>query len=229
MPVDHVGVVHGGPTTMASTELHRSSTMGRHRRGVPMERGGRGEDGKAHWWRVLVAGLVNQAGSEVGWWRCLELAVPMLGAQRKENGWGTAAVRTREGEGSFYRPGTAEGRRSDEVNAGGGGGVLMALQTLVSGWERRGAVPVAGGEVEEAPWCLGSHVPEVARGGAWRREAGRRRWLLLAQGGRRPAGTVLGDKAGLAVFFAGLAQQGEVGEMGGLHRGLGPKLKRNRN
>jgi hypothetical protein len=57
-------------------------------------------------------------------------------------GWGTAAVRTREGEGSFYRPGTAEGRRSNEVNASGGGGVLMALQTLVLGWERRGRRPL---------------------------------------------------------------------------------------
>jgi hypothetical protein len=45
---------------------------------------------------------------------------------------GTAAVRTREGECSFYRPGTAKERRSDEVNAGVGGGVLMALQTTVS-------------------------------------------------------------------------------------------------
>jgi hypothetical protein len=57
-------------------------------------------------------------------------------------GWGTAAVRTREGEGSFYGPGTAEGRRSDEVNAGGGGGVLMALQTSVLGWERSGHRPL---------------------------------------------------------------------------------------
>jgi hypothetical protein len=84
--------------------------------------------------------------------------------------------------------------------------------------------------VEEASWRLGSHVPEVVRGGrAWRREAGQRRWLLLAQGGRRPAGPVLGHKVGCAVFFAGLAWQGEEGEMGGLHHGLGPKLKRNRN
>jgi hypothetical protein len=52
--------------------------------------------------------------------------------------WGTAAVRTREGEGSFYGLGMAEGRRSDEVNAGGSGGVLMDLQTSVLGWERRG-------------------------------------------------------------------------------------------
>jgi hypothetical protein len=37
--------------------------------------------------------------------------------------------------------GTAEGRRFDEVNAGGGGGVLMALHTSVSGWERRGWRP----------------------------------------------------------------------------------------
>jgi hypothetical protein len=37
-------------------------------------------------------------------------------------GWGTAVVRTREGEGSLYRPGMAEGRRSNEVNASGGGG-----------------------------------------------------------------------------------------------------------
>jgi hypothetical protein len=55
------------------------------------------------------------------------------------------------------------------------------------------------------------------------------RWLLLAQGGRRPAGLMLGHKAGWAVFFTGLARQGEEGEMGGLHRRLGPKLKRNRN
>jgi hypothetical protein len=41
--------------------------------------------------------------------------------------------------------GTAEGRRSDEVNAGGGGGVLMALHTLVSGWERRGWRPLRRG------------------------------------------------------------------------------------
>jgi hypothetical protein len=27
------------------------------------------------------------------------------------------------------------------------------------------AAPVAGGEVVEASWHLGSHVPEVARGG----------------------------------------------------------------
>jgi hypothetical protein len=60
-------------------------------------------------------------------------------------GWGTAAVMTREGEGSFYRPGMTEGRRSDEVNAGGGGGVLMALQTSVSGWERRGQRPLQEG------------------------------------------------------------------------------------
>jgi hypothetical protein len=59
--------------------------------------------------------------------------------------------------------------------------------------------------------------------------AGRLRWLLLAQGGRRPAGPVLGHKAGCAVFFAGLVWQGEEGEMGGLHHGLGPMLKRNRN
>jgi hypothetical protein len=92
------------------------------------------------------------------------------------------------------------------------------------------AAPVAGGEVVEASWHLGSHVPEVARGGgAWQREAGRRRWMLLAQGGRRSVGPVLGPKAGWAVFFAGLARQGEEGEMGGLHHGLGPKLKRNRN
>jgi hypothetical protein len=41
---------------------------------------------------------------------------------------------------------------------------------------KEGAAPILGGEVEEASWCLGSHVPEVARGGggrAWRREAGR--------------------------------------------------------
>jgi hypothetical protein len=93
-----------------------------------------------------------------------------------------------------------------------------------------GAAPVAGGEVEEASWCLSSHVPEVARGGrAWRREAGRRRWLLLAEGGRRSVGPVLGHKAEWAVFFDGLARQGEEGEMGWLHRGQGPKLKRNRN
>jgi hypothetical protein len=75
---------------MAGTELHWSSAMGRssRRRGAPMSHGGRGEDGEAHWWRVLVTGLVNQVGSEVGWWRCLELGVPMLGAQRKENGVG---------------------------------------------------------------------------------------------------------------------------------------------
>jgi hypothetical protein len=75
---------------MDGTELHRSSAMGRsgHRRGAPMARGGRGEDGKAHWWLVLVAGLVNHADSEVGWWRCLELGVPTLGVQRKENGVG---------------------------------------------------------------------------------------------------------------------------------------------
>jgi hypothetical protein len=60
-------------------------------------------------------------------------------------GWGMDAVRTREGEGSFYRLGTAEGRRSDEVNASGGGGVLMALQTSVSGWERRGGAPCRRG------------------------------------------------------------------------------------
>jgi hypothetical protein len=53
--------------------------------------------------------------------------------------------------------------------------------------------------------------------------------MLLAQGGRRSVGPVLGPKAGWAVFFAGLARQGEEGEMGGLHHGLGPKLKRNRN
>jgi hypothetical protein len=75
---------------MAGTEFHRSLAMGRssRRRGVPMARGGRGEDGEAHWWLFLVAGLVNQAGSEVGWWRCLDLGVPMLGAQGKENGVG---------------------------------------------------------------------------------------------------------------------------------------------
>jgi hypothetical protein len=75
---------------MDGTELHRSSAMGRsgHRRGAPMAWGGRGEDGKAHWWLVLVAGLVNHADSEVGWWRCLELGVPTLGVQRKENGVG---------------------------------------------------------------------------------------------------------------------------------------------
>jgi hypothetical protein len=61
-------------------------------------------------------------------------------------GWGTAAVRTREGEGFFYRPGMAEGRWSNEVNAGGGGGVLMALQISVSGWERRGRHPLQEGK-----------------------------------------------------------------------------------
>jgi hypothetical protein len=39
-----------------------------------------------------------------------------------------------------------EGRRSDEVNAGGGGGLLMALQTSVSGWERRGWCPLQEGK-----------------------------------------------------------------------------------
>jgi hypothetical protein len=69
--------------------------------------------------------------------------------------------------------------------------------------------PVAGGEVEEASWRLGSHVPRVARGGwAWQSEVGRQWWLLLAQGGRRPAGPVLGHKAGWVIFFAGLARQG---------------------
>jgi hypothetical protein len=95
---------------------------------------------------------------------------------------------------------------------------------------KEGATPIVGGEVKEASWCLGSHVLEVAKGGgAWRREAGRRRWLLLAQGGRCPTRPVLGHKARWAVFFAGLARQGEDGETGGLHHGLGPKLKRNRN
>jgi hypothetical protein len=39
---------------------------------------------------------------------------------------------------------------------------------------KEGVVPVAGGEVEEASWRLGSHVLEVARGGrVWWHEAGR--------------------------------------------------------
>jgi hypothetical protein len=106
----------------------------------------------------------------------------------------------------------------------------MALQTSVSGWERRGRRPLQEGKW----WRLrGILVPMCRRwpegGGAWQREAGRRRWMLLAQGGRRSVGPVLGHKAGWAVFFAGLARQGEEGEMGGLHHGLGPKLKRNRN
>jgi hypothetical protein len=67
---------------------------------------------------------------------------------------------------------------------------------------KEGAAPVVGGDVEEASRRLGSHVPEVARGGGvgrvWQREAGRRRWLLPAQGGRRPVGPVLGHKAGWA-------------------------------
>jgi hypothetical protein len=72
-----------------------------------------------------------------------------------------------------------------------------------------GAAPIAGGEVEEALWRLGSHVLEVARGGqAWRHEASRWQWLLLAQGGRHPAGPVLGHKVGWAIFFTGLASQG---------------------
>jgi hypothetical protein len=56
--------------------------------------------------------------------------------------------------------------------------------------------------------------------------------VTVAIGGSRrktPAGPVLGHKAGWAIFFTGLARQGEEGEMGGLHHGLGPKLKRNRN
>jgi hypothetical protein len=91
-------------------------------------------------------------------------------------------------------------------------------------WKRRGwgRAPVAGGEEEEESWHLGSHVPEVARGErAWRCEVGQRQWLLLTQGGRRPARPVLGHKTGWAIFFAGLARQGEEGEMGGLHHRLG--------
>jgi hypothetical protein len=34
---------------------------------------------------------------------------------------------------------------------------------------KEGAAPVVGGEVEEASWRLGSHVPEVARGGGGER------------------------------------------------------------
>jgi hypothetical protein len=95
------------------------------------------------------------------------------------------------------------------------------------GW---GGAPVARGEEEETSWHLGSHAPEVARGEqAWWHEASWRQWLLLAQGGRRPTGPVLGHKVGWAIFFAGLARQGEEGEMGELHHRLGPKLKRNRN
>jgi hypothetical protein len=48
---------------------------------------------------------------------------------------------------------------------------------------------------------------------------------LLAQGGRRPAGPVLGHKAGWAIFFAGLVRHGEEGEMGGLHRGWAQSWK----
>jgi hypothetical protein len=44
------GVVHGGPATMADTELHRSSAMGRSRRRgtTPIAWEGGGEAGDAH-------------------------------------------------------------------------------------------------------------------------------------------------------------------------------------
>jgi hypothetical protein len=105
----------------------------------------------------------------------------------------------------------------------------MALQTSVSGWDRRGRRPLH----EKWRRHRGVSVPMCRRwpeeGRAWGCGAGRWGWLLLAQGGRRSVGPVLGHKAGWAVLFAGLARQGEEGEMGGLHRGQGPKFKRNRN
>jgi hypothetical protein len=92
-------------------------------------------------------------------------------------GWGTAAVRTREGEPSFYRSGTAEGRRFDRVNDGGSGGVLMALQTSVSGWERRGWLPL-----QEGKWRRhrGVSVP-MCRG--WPEGGGRGRVKSVGGGG----------------------------------------------
>jgi hypothetical protein len=48
-----------------------------------------------------VAGLVNRAGSEVGWWRCPELGVPTLGTQRKENGVGNGYGDDQGGGGLF--------------------------------------------------------------------------------------------------------------------------------
>jgi hypothetical protein len=55
----------------------------------------------------------------------------------------------------------AEGRRSDEANGGGGGGVLMALQTLISGWERRGGTRCRRGS---GGGIMASRFP-CARGG----------------------------------------------------------------
>jgi hypothetical protein len=85
-----------------------------------------------------------------------------------------------------------------------------------------GAAPVVGGDVEEASRRLGSHVPEVARGGgAWRREAGRWRWLLPAQGGRCPVGPVLGQKAGGPKWAIAMAGQKKLKITYGLQRSTG--------
>jgi hypothetical protein len=54
---------------------------------------------------------------------------------------------------------------------------------------------------------------------------------VAVAGSRRktPGWAGVGPQGRWAVFFTGLTWQGEEGEMGGLHRELGPKLKMNRN
>jgi hypothetical protein len=144
-------------------------------------------------------------------------------------GWGTAAMRTREGEGSFYRPRTAEGRWSNKVNAGGSGGVLMALQTSVSGWERRGRRPLQVGKWRRhcgisVPMCW--RWPEGGRRGGMKPVRGSGCCWLKEEDTR--LGRCWATRSGGPSSSLGWRRK-EEGGMGGPHHGLGPKLKRNRN